>query len=247
MKKLSITGTLVVEVGGCCGSPDRDSRVLSLYPSGCCDAGLSYDEAASFSHTVRTAGAVGQVFADIPGLDGYSAIEFLRVFGSARYRLRFNPTQPGLVGIAAIPAGGVVAGAATFTVTDSVGTQYVATVNFAGGTNTPALVMAAINGALAAAGAPAPEDGLWARLSSNIITVVAPGTGPSAFVQLAAGAPADLGLGVALVVNEGTSSDTPDLEGLYIASFPRSPNAPIKVQVSGVASLDITAAGRVTA
>ena len=130
----------------------------------------------------------------------------------------------------------------------AIGTQYSSgAIAFGGGTNTPALVASAINAALAAAGAPAPTDGLWARLSANVLTVVPSGIGPSAFVQLAAGAPADLGLGVALVRATGTSSDTPDLEGLFLASFPRYPNAPIKVQVSGVASLDITAAGRVTA
>lgn len=251
MKKISINGTLVVEPPGCC-SADRDSRVLALRPSGggcgCGDAGQTYDEASSFTAQVSTAGALGSVFADVPGLGAFTAIEFLRVHGgSGRYRLRFNPTRPQLVGTAPIPGGGVAAGAATITVTDSIGTPYAGAVAFGGGTNTPALVMAAINAALAAAGAPAPIDGLWARLSGSTITVVAPGTGPSAYVQLAAGAPADLGLGVALVRATGTSQDTPDLEGLYLAAFPRYPNAPVKVQVSGVASLDITAAGRVTA
>lgn len=250
MKKLSINGTLIVEPPGCC-SADRDSRVLALRPAGgacgCGDAGQTYDEAVSFAHTIATAGAVGAVFVDVPGLGAFTAFEFLRIQSVGRFRLRFNATRPQLVGSAPIPGGGVVAGAATFTVTDSVGTAYAATVNFGGGTNTPALVRDAINAALAAAGAPAPTDGLWARLTGSTITVAAPGTGPSAYVQLAAGAPADLGLGVALVRATGTSSDTPDMEGLYLSSFPRYPNAPIKVQVSGVASLDITAAGRVTA
>jgi hypothetical protein len=213
----------------------------------CCDAGLSYDQATAFSTSIATAGLVGAVFVDVPGLDQFTAIEFLRLVSTARVRLRVNPTRPQLTGATAIPAGGVVAGSATFTVTDSVGTQYTATVTFTGATNTPALVMGAINGALAAVGAPVPTGGQIARLSGTTLQIVNPGIGPSAFVELAAGAPVDLGLGVILVRATGTAQDLPDTEGIVVLQFPRSPNAPTKIQVSGVATLDIVAAGRTTA
>lgn len=246
-KNVSIRGSLLVSEGGCGGcSSDQTTKPLSLGGSGCCDAGLSYDHAVAFDTSVATIGAVGAAFVDVPGLDQFTAIEFLELESSARIRLRINPTRPQLLGALALPVGGVVAGAATFTVADQAGVQVAATVNFSGATNTPALVAAAINGALAAAGVPIPVGGL-AKLTGSTLIVLAPGTGPSAFVQLAAGAPGELGLGVILVRATGTASDLPDTEGLVVLQFPRSPNAPVKVQVSGVASLDIIAAGRVAA
>lgn len=247
-KNVSIRGSLLVSEGACGGcSSDQSTKPLSLGgSSGCCDAGLSYDHAVAFSTAIATVGLPGAAFVDVPALDAFTAIEFLQIESTARIRIRANPTRPQLTGAAPLPAGGVVAGAATFTVADQGGVQYVATVNFTAAQDTPALVVAAINGALAAAGAPIPAGGL-AKLSGTTLVIVAPGTGPSAFVQLAAGAPADLGLGVALVKVSGTAQDLPDTEGLVVLQFPRSPNAPTKIQVSGVATLDIVAAGRVTA
>lgn len=249
-KTVAIRGSLLVSEGGCGGcSTDQTTKPVSLGGASgiCCDAGLSYDESAAFSTAIQTVGAVGAAWADIPGLSQFTAIEFLRVVSSARIRLRFNATRPQLVATAPIPVGGVVAGAATFIVTNDTGTQYTATVTFSGATNTPALVMAAINAALAGAGAPFPPDGQIARLSGSTLSIINPGIGPAAFVQLAAGAPVDLGLGIVLVRVTGTAQDMPDTEGLTILQFPRSPNAPTRVQVSGVASLDIVAAGRVSA
>lgn len=254
-KTVSIHGNLTVTDGAGCGgcSTDQVTKPLGLGPpgsmsSGCCTGGLTYDEAATFSTAIATVGAIGAQFVDLPALNAFTAIEFLRLVSSARIRLRINPTRPQMTGAAPLPVGGVVAGAATFTVTDSVGTQFVAAVNFSGATNTPALVVSAINSTLAAAGAPFPPDGQIARLSvTNALVIVNPGIGPASFLQLAAGAPIDLGLGVVLVRVSGTSSDLPDTEGLVVLQFPRSPNAPTKIQVSGTATLDIVAAGRVTA
>jgi hypothetical protein len=247
-KTIAIRGSLLLSDGGCGGcSGDQTTKTLSIGGSAvCCDGGQSYDQATSFSTSVATVGAVGAAFADIPGLDGFSAVEFLRVTSSAKVRFRFSASRPQLQG-AALPGAGVTSGAATITATDSTGTQFAATVTFSGATNTPALVVSAINAALAAAGAPFPPGGQIARLSGGGVLLVCPGVGPSAYVELAAGAPAALGLGTVLVRVTGTAQDMPDTEGLVVLQFPRSPGAPTKVQVSGVASLDIVAAGRVTA
>lgn len=249
-KSVAVLGTLTVGegCGGCSG--DMSSTPLALGGAsscGGCASALSYDHAVEFSTAIATAGAVGSAWVDLPPLDQFTAIEFLKVTSSARVRFRTNPSRPTMTGSAPLPAGGVVAGAATITVTNSTGTQYTATVNFTAGQNTPALVVAAINAALAGAGAPFPPDGQIARLSGSTLVLVSPGIGPSAFITLDAGAPVDLGLGAALVTVTGTASTLPDTEGLAVIQFPRSPYAPTKIQVSGVATLDIVAAGRVTA
>lgn len=44
-----------------------------------------------------------------------------------------------------------------------------------------------------------------------------------------------------------TTTDSPDIEGIQIYQFPRAPNSPTAIEVSGVATLDIIAAGRVSA
>lgn len=248
-KNVAVMGTLSVGEG-CGGCSNEHSSPLALGgASGCggCSSGLSYDHAVEFSTAIATAGLVGAAFVDLPPLNQFTAIEFLKLSSTARIRLRLNPTRPTMTGATPLPGIGVQAGAATITVTDSTGTQYVATVNFTAAQNTPALVVAAINAALAAAGAPFPPDGQIARLSGTTLVLVSPGIGPAAFIQLAAGAPVDLGLGAALVRVTGTASDMPDTEGLVVLQFPRSPNAPTKIQVSGVATLEIVAAGRVTA
>ena len=244
---IAIRGSLIRSPGPSCGCAACQATSIGLGSSGaCCDAGLAYDKSAEFSWSVATAGAIGQAYADIPGLGQFTAIEFLYLVASAPVRLRLNPTRPQLVATAAIPGGGVVAGAATIIVTDATGVQYTATVTFTAGTSTPALVVGAINGALAAAGAPFPPDGQIARLGTGgLLAIVNPGIGPATFVDLAVGAPSGLGLGTAHVVDEGTAQDMPPVEGLVVLQFPRSPNAPAKIQVSGVASLDIIAAGRV--
>jgi hypothetical protein len=252
MKTVTLQGNITVVDGAGCGcSSGQITSPLGLGPpgsmsGGCCTGGLVYDEAAAVSVTIATVGLPGAQWVDIKALDQFTSIEFLRLVSSARIRLRINPTRPQLTGTTPIPGGGVVAGAATFTVTDSVGVQYAATVVFSGATNTPALVVGAINAALAGAGAPFPPDGQIARLVGGTLVIVSPGIGPAAFVQLAAGAPVDLGLGIILIRVSGTSSDMADTEGLVILQFPRSPNAPTKVQVSGTATIDIVAAGRVT-
>lgn len=248
---LSLRGQLAI--GGTCGCSGGDSTVRELKlggaSCGCCGGGsLSYDAVIPGDGlVVSTPGLIGQNFVDLPLLDSFTAIEFLRVEASAKVRLRFNPTRPQIVGTVALPVGGVTAGAATITATRSDGATIPVTVVFSGATNTPALVVSAINAAFGAAGAPQPPDGPIARLSGSFLALVNPAIGPQASIALAAGAPVDLGLGVVAVLVEGTSSDTPDFEGLYLSQFPRSPNAPTKVQVSGVATLDIVVAGRVTA
>jgi hypothetical protein len=185
----------------------------------------------------------------VPVLDQFEAIELLVVSGSARYRLRFDPTVPTMTGTASIAAGGVTAGSATWVVADSTGVTTSVAVAFSGSTNTPAAVRNAVNAAFAALGvAPPVNGGLWATLSAaNVLSVVSQGIGSLAYIELQAGAPAGLQMGTSLLRVSGTDVQTPDLEGLYVAQFPRDPDAPTKVQISGVATFDIIAAGRVSA
>lgn len=46
---------------------------------------------------------------------------------------------------------------------------------------------------------------------------------------------------------DASTTDTPNIEGLQIYQFSRSPNAPTALAASGVATLDIIAAGRTSA
>lgn len=248
---VGVSGTVTFGGGSCggCGGGDATMRAIELLGAACAGAGLAYEAAIPADGVVvSTSGSIGQNWVDLPYVDPFTSVELLIIQSSARFRLRFDPTRPSLVGSVAVPGGGVTSGTATFTVTTSTGVQSVVAVTFSGATNTPALVLAAINAAMAAAGVQPPCDGMVARLSvSNVLSIFNPGIGPSAFVELAAGAPSVLGLGTALVRSTGTSRDTPDLEGLFIGQFPRFPNAPTQVQISGVATIDLVAAGRVSA
>ena len=251
-ENVSVRGALTIG-GGACGGCGGSATTLPLALGGaggaCADAGLQYEAAIpAGSLTIATEGLIGQRWQDLDVTDQFRAIEFLRILVvTGRVRVRFNPTRPVLTGAAVIPAGGVTSGAVTFTVTTSDGTTTPVTVTFSGGTNTPALVVAAINAAFGAAGVQPPPDMLIARLVSGVLGVSNPGIGQLAWIQQAAGAPVDLGLGTVLVRVDGTANVLPDLEGLALLQFPRSPNAPVKVQFSGAATIDIVVAGRVSA
>lgn len=235
---------------GGCGSNGATSRVLELLGAGSCSGDLLYGGAVPADDiSISTGGLIGQNWADVPVLDQFEAIELLVVSGSARYRLRFDPTTPKMTGSASIAAGGVTAGSATWVVADSTGVTTSVTAAFSGSTNTPAAVRNAVNAAFAAAGvAPPVAGGLWATLdASNVLSVVSSGIGATSYVEIQAGAPAGLQMGTVLTRVTGTETQTTDLEGLYVAQFPRDPDAPTKVQISGVATFDIIAAGRVSA
>ncbi len=248
MDSVSVHGSITV--GGDCGGCGGDSTVVELGLAGgggCGCSSLSYESVVSKKGiAVATIGAIGAKWADIHVLGDFTAIELLFVETTAKVRFRFNPTRPELVGTLDLPSGGIVAGAMTLTVTDETGVQYTATVTFSGATNTPELVVSAINAALGALGAPQPPDGPVARLNLLKLELVSPGIGPDAFVELAAGAPSTLGLGTALVRDTGEADVTPVVYGTQLMQFPRSPDAPAQIQVSGVASLNIVAAGRVS-
>jgi hypothetical protein len=250
METVSVSGTTTIggsSCGGCSGSGGC-SEAIALGGAGACAGGLTYESAIAAPVTVSTAGLVGQNWVDLPVASGFTAIEYLQLATSSKVRLRFNPTRPQLVGSVALPLAGVQSGTLNFTVTTDGGVASPVAVTFTAGQSTPALVALAINVAVAAAGVQPPADGPVARVSGlGVLTLVNPGIGPLAVLTLAAGANVLLGLGTAQVIVEGTSSDTPDIEGLWISQFPRSPNAPVRVQISGVASIDLVVAGRVTA
>lgn len=249
METLSVRGTTAIGGAGCgCGDGSGATRELVLGGAGACASGLQYESAIAAPVTVSTSGSVGQNWVDLPVADAFTAVEFLQVTSSARIRLRFNPTRPQIVGTVALPLTGVQTGTLNFTVTNDLGVASPVAVAFTASQNTPAAVALAINVAVAAAGVQPPSDGPVARLSAlNVLTLVNPGVGPLAVLTLAAGANALLGLGTVQVVVEGTVFEMPDTEGLVVLQFPRSPNAPTRVQVSGVASLDVVVAGRVSA
>lgn len=232
--QISLSGSLMVDGDPCsvaCGSGNaRDVRSLGL--AGCSGAAQSYDQAVSGSLRIATLGSIGDAFADLDLLRDLAGVEFLYVRSSARIRLRIGALAATLLG-----AGASFAAAASTSITLTVDGVSVP-VTFDAADDTLTECVRRINAAAALVGlAPiASEDGGQIRLTS-------PTLGPASSLTVPAGAPA-----TALGFDGGASAEGDgedvDVAGLAMLEFPRYPDAPARILASGVASLEIVAAGR---
>jgi hypothetical protein len=186
----------------------------------------------SGSLRIATLGSVGDAFADLDLLRDLAGVEFLYVRSSARIRLRIGALAATLLG-----SGASFAAAASTSITLTVDGVSVP-VTFDAADDTLTECVRRINSAAALVGlAPiASEDGGQIRLTS-------PTLGPASSLTVPAGAPA-----TALGFDGGASAEGDgedvDVAGLAMLEFPRYPDAPARILASGVASLEIVAAGR---
>lgn len=225
--------------GDACGCSDGASRTLVPLDFGC--SAQSFQQAVQAEDVrIQTSGAIGDQWVDLPVVQQLQAVELLYVRSSAQVRLRIGAAPATLTGSGGtFPTG--FAGAETFNVTiDGVAVA----VTFQAGDQTAAQVAARINAAAALAGLASPRVTVSTTTGQLAISGVLTGaqgsvavTGGTGRTQIGfAGTPSDVGDGADV-----------DVQGVYLNQFPRSPNAPLRIQASGIATMDIIAAGRATA
>ena len=230
---LEVKGAGCVSSCGAAGSGDRHVQSLSL--SGACNTESFQTIVCSPTPIqVSTAGAVGAAYADLDILDSLVAIELLLIETTTHMQLLINASEAQLVGSAGTFPTSFVGGETLLLDID--GTTF--TTTFDAADQTAVQVAARINAAAALAGLATPRAVVT---SGGQIQINGTVTGAAGSVEVTGGTgAATLGLSGSVA---GLGSEL-DVDGIFLARFPRYPNAPTRIQVSGQGSLTLTAGGR---
>lgn len=237
-KSVNVRGSITHGSGLCCAGVTTGLSTESIELAGSCgDEGVSYTEVVTLAPVIATSGDIGQAFVRL-GIE-LGEIEFLHVKSSARVRLRIDARPSTTQAVGGVYPTGFVGGE---TVTWTLDALTPIVVTFAAGDQSVEQVAARFNAAAALAGAPTPRVTV---VNGQLLftSAVASPIATESRNTFAAGAPTTtLGL-AAPTVTLGKGADV-DIQGLAILQFPRSPNAPLRIDASGSATLDIIAAGR---
>jgi hypothetical protein len=229
--QLELTGTIQISGDDCSCAGAGDSLVKAIGPD--CSTGYQSVVATAKPLSVSTASGV---FVDLDLLDVLTSIEFLFLRSTAAITLRVGAGPAVLTG-----SGGTFptsfAGGETLDLTID-GVSFTAT--FDAADQTAAQAAARINAAAALAGLATPRASVLSSGQLQIDSVLTGAEGGAA-VTGGTGA-ATLGFaGTPSAV--GTGADVP-VQGTFLCEFPRTDDAPSRVQVSGVASVSVVAGGR---
>lgn len=235
---VSLKGTLEVSGGSCvsvCGSGSADRHVQSLSLGEC--GGVIYETAVQTPAkiAIATAGAIGQNFVDIDLLLQLSAIEFLAAESDNSLIFRIGAAEAVLTGTGGTFPTSFAGGETLIMDFDSVAV----TATFLVGDQTAAQCVARINAACALAGLPTPR----AAVVGGQIALTGTLTGTAAEVSVTGGTGATV-LGFAGTPSANGAGADVRFNGLFLSQFDRYPNAPARIQVSGTAGLELTAAGK---
>lgn len=237
MSKVSLSGSVSV-AGGCTSScsgssADRVTRSIAFR----CLEELYQSATYADDLQIATAGAIGAEFVDLDVLQELDAIEFLYVRTDRQLRFRIGAEVAEVLGVGA--AFGTVLNGETLTF-DLDGVSIVATFVVPGDT-TAAAIAARINAACALAGLATPRCTVDAASGQLRISGIL--TGAAGEVAITGGT-AVAKLGLTGLTDTGAGADV-DVDGPALITFPRFPNAPERIQVSGAGVItSIVAAGR---
>jgi len=237
-KSVSIRGSITAGSGPCCGGSGAGqcAELLELLGS-CGDDGVAFTDVVTLSPVIATSGDIGQNFVTL-GID-LAEIELLYVKSTARVRLKID-ARPSTIQCVGGTYPTLFVG--TETVQWYLDSNPVINVAFTALDQSVEQVAARFNAAAALAGLPTPRvtvsngqlffTGITASPSIDIAR--------NAFVTTG---PISTRLGLASPLTPGRGADV-DITGLAVLQFPRSPNAPVRIDASGNATLTIIAAGR---
>ena len=240
---LSLKGTITLG-SGCVTSCDSsvstgDQSIVNMF-GGCNPA--EYQSVVQASVAISTTGAVGQNFVDVDALDQLTAIEFLFLKTSARMMVRIGADAPEAITANSFPA--VVGSTSLLAIDYTTTAGVVATsTSFAAASYTAAAACLLINRTAALNGLPTP---VAVVNSSGAIVLTGVGTGFASSIAIS-GAMASI-LTFAPLTAYGAGSDVP-VFGTFVNQFGTYgaiPAVPSRIQLSGVGTVSIIAAGRST-
>lgn len=239
-KSVSIRGSITAGSGPCCGGSGAGScaELLELLGS-CGDEGVAFTDVVTLAPVIATSGDIGQNFVRL-GID-LAEVELLYVKSTARVRLRIDARPSTTLAVGGIYPTLFVGGEAVNWYLDQLP---VIPVTFEAGDQSIEQVAARFNAAAALAGAPTPR----VTVSNGQLLFTSPTASPSltesrnTFVIPVPAVATRLGL-TSPTLTPGRGGDV-DISGLAVLQFPRSPNAPVRIDASGNATMTIIAAGR---
>ena len=233
MATLELSGTITVPGDACggCAAAAGDTLVKAIGPD--CDQGYQTVVATAKPIQIATTGVLGATFVDLDLIDTLSSIEFLFLRSSAEIIVRIDAAAARVTG-----SGGTFAltGAETLDLTID-GTAF--TTTFLAGDDTAAEVAARINAAAALAGLATPR----VIVVGGQLQIDGVLTGSAGSVAVTGGTAATL-LGLSGTPSATGSGADVRVLGTYLTEFPRTTDAPARVQVSGSATISVVAAGR---
>lgn len=236
---VSLQGSLEVgaQVSGGCGPQDVHRHDLELLVDPAYYESIVNTPAAL---RIETAGAIGAAWEDLDVLDDLVAVELLYLRSSAPIRARIGAAAAAVEGVAGtFPTG--FGGGETLLLTIDALPQFTTTFDVAD--QSAAQVAARINAAAALAGHPTPRASV---LSTGQLRIEGVATGKEGSVAVGGGTGAAT-LGLTGLTAVGSGADV-DIKGTFLCEFPRyQEGAPQRVQLSGVATVKVFAAGRTTA
>jgi len=240
-QSISVRGSIVAGSSLCTSGGGVNQLVRELALAGGCSDGLPFNSVVSGSVSIATAGALGAEFVELDILRDLGEIEFLYVMTSARVRLRIDARPSTTLAVGGIYPTLFVGGESVDWYLDALA---VIPVTFDAGDQSVEQVAARFNAAAALAGAPTPRVTVSNGQLLFTSAVASPISSESrnAFVISAPAVATRLGL-TTPTLTPGKGGDV-ELCGLGMLQFPRSPNAPVRIDASGNATIEIIAAGR---
>lgn len=231
--QLELTGTITVDGDDCSCAGAGDSLVKSIGPD--CSTGYQTVVATAKPVSIATTGILGAEFVDLDLLDTLTRIEFLFLRSSAEIIARIGAVAAVMNGTGGVFPSSYSGGETLLLTIDTVSF----TVTFLVGDQTAAQCAARINAAAALAGLATPRAVV---ASSGQIDISGVLTGAAGGVAVTGGTGA-AAIGFTVSSEVGGGADV-HIQGTFINEFPRSSNAPSRVQVSGVATVSVVAGGR---
>lgn len=230
---VKIDGSVVVgNAVGCDPCGGAGTKVVTL--TGDCGASKVYQCVVSTDGFCALSSPT--LFVDIGILSGLSVIELivLKTTGGA-FEVRVDATVASVLMDNAVPTPSFVGGE---TLIMAVDLQPAVTTTFTSAATTAQLVANEINGAFTLLGQSAPAR---VDATSGKVAIESVNTGIDALVDIQSGTGL-VALGLTAGQTTGGGADT-DVQGLWLQQFPPSPNAPARIQIRGVGSIEVLAAG----
>ena len=241
-KLVTLSGILSVADDACANGQGLTTKQVAL-GSSCCSSGSRYYQAvASAQAEIATSGLVGSVFEDLDVADELTRIELFFIRSSAEVALRLYAIAAYAQAVAGSFPSGFSGGETLITTIDGT----VVTTTFDAADQSADECAARINAAMALAGIATPRASVVAgqlRIDGVATAIGSGGIGQLSFSGTGA---AQLGLdcGSSPTIVDAQGKDV-FVNGLGIFEFPTTgDNLLTAIQISGVATVDVLAAGR---
>jgi hypothetical protein len=241
-KIVEVSGSLTVQSDTCVSGQTSDAINVSLGPGGCCSGKKYYQAIIRQQLELATTGLVGTNFEDLDVVADLTQVELLYIKSTAEVAVRLYAIAASIQAVSGVFPTGFGGGETLITTIDGVPV----TTTFDVADQTAAQCAARINAAMALAGIATPRASVVS--GQILITGVETAVGSSGIGQISC-----TGTGAAqLGLDSGSSPTTVDAQGkdvhvngLSIFEFPTTgSNLLTAIEISGVATIDVLAAGR---